>query len=57
MSYDGKAAEPIPWQLLVQAKRWMRRGLDLYEAAHLIRRRPSDLDVALWNHFGEDAFE
>jgi len=56
MSYDGKAVEPIPWKLLVQARRWMRRGADLFEAAHQIRKRPSDLDVALWNSLGEDAF-
>jgi len=48
----------LPWKTVAEAKRLMRPtyrgapGLDLYQAAYVLRVRPRDLDQALWKNIG-----
>lgn len=54
----GSGREPIAieWRLVVRAKRLMRAGLDLYEAAEAIGVRARDLDVSLWCQIGSEGW-
>jgi hypothetical protein len=43
---------PVDWRLVVRAKRLMRQGLDLHEAAAFLGVFARDLDAALWREIG-----
>jgi hypothetical protein len=46
------AYRPLTLRQVSQAKRLMRQGLDLHEAALSIGARSRDLDKALWANLG-----
>lgn len=46
----------LDWRVVARAKRMMRSGLDLYEAAMALGVRARDLDVSLWQHIGSEGW-
>ena len=52
----GREAQALDWRLVARAKRMMRNGLDLYEAALALQVRPRDLDLSLWNYVDSGAW-
>lgn len=48
------STEPVAllWPTVSRAKRLMRQGHSLNEAAAMLGVRPCDLDASLWRHLG-----
>lgn len=53
---SGIRPAEISWRTVVAAKRLMRAGYDLYEAAKLLGVRARDLDISLWRAVGEEGW-
>lgn len=53
---SGYAPIVLDWRVVVRAKRLMRQGLDLYEAAHAVGARPRNLDLSLWSNIGSEGW-
>lgn len=46
----------LGWAAVARAKRLMRAGVSLHEAAEIIGVRSRDLDVALWKSMTQEAW-
>jgi hypothetical protein len=54
LSFQNHGLDPqhVDYRIVAQAKRLMRRGLDLHEVAVALGVRTRDLDLSLWRHIG-----